>query len=247
MVLFGISFICGARPVSARECQIVRQFVAKSFGEPSPSARQHILTKIAKLFFSPDQSTLLTSIDQIEKDEETAANGESDGELGFSCRVFALMLISLIHSTQLRFICPFEWKALIASLDGQFEQCQAKNYFTGFRENTKKDLLFANPHSPRSIGSAISFAFSSPASVRQFLAAGLLEYDIELVDLHCPEGVTKHSGTSRFRHVVDDVCHNSFCLLLMVGMSKDNGKTICTSEFTSCPERTAVAASNRIR
>uniref|UniRef100_A0A914HUU7 tRNA (32-2'-O)-methyltransferase regulator THADA n=1 Tax=Globodera rostochiensis TaxID=31243 RepID=A0A914HUU7_GLORO len=203
--LSALSLICshpkGARPVSARECQIVRQFVAKSFGEPSPSVRQHILTQIAKLFSRvsehskslqkindvlnltkyrqfvhdieqlalehlPDQSTLL--IYEIEKDEETA-NGESDGELGFSCRVFALMLISLIHSAQLCDLsfAPFEWKALIASLDDQFELCQDTALklidqifpsplqkgisfdFTVFLENTKKDLLFANPHSPR--------------------------------------------------------------------------------------------------
>uniref|UniRef100_A0A183CKY9 Uncharacterized protein n=1 Tax=Globodera pallida TaxID=36090 RepID=A0A183CKY9_GLOPA len=59
--------------------------------------------------------------------------------LGFSCRDFALMLISLIHSTQL---CGFY----------------------RFSGKHQKDLLFANPHSPRSIGCAISFAFSSPAS-----------------------------------------------------------------------------------
>uniref|UniRef100_A0A183BIM0 tRNA (32-2'-O)-methyltransferase regulator THADA n=1 Tax=Globodera pallida TaxID=36090 RepID=A0A183BIM0_GLOPA len=195
--LSALSLICshpkGARPVSARECQIVRQFIAKSFDEPSPSVRQHILTQIAKLLSRvsehskslqkindvlnltkyrqfvhdieqlaldhlPDQSTLLTSIDKIENDEETA-NGESDGELGFSCRVFALMLISLIHSAQLCDLsfAPFEWKALIASLDDQFELCQARKFriafyksdFTVFLENTKKDLLFANPHSPR--------------------------------------------------------------------------------------------------
>ncbi|KAI3415393.1 hypothetical protein GPALN_005000 [Globodera pallida] len=58
------------------------------------------------------------------------------------------------------------------------------------------------------------------------LAAGLMEYDIVLVDLHCPEGVTKHELDVAFRHVVDGMCHNSFCMLLMVGMGKDDGKAI---------------------
>uniref|UniRef100_A0A914H1K2 Exonuclease domain-containing protein n=1 Tax=Globodera rostochiensis TaxID=31243 RepID=A0A914H1K2_GLORO len=47
------------------------------------------------------------------------------------------------------------------------------------------------------------------------MAAGLMEYDIVLVDLHCPEDMTKHELDVAFRHVVDGMCHNSYCLLLM--------------------------------
>uniref|UniRef100_A0A183C9K5 Uncharacterized protein n=1 Tax=Globodera pallida TaxID=36090 RepID=A0A183C9K5_GLOPA len=101
MVLFGISFICG-------ECQIVRQFVAKSFGEPSPSARRHILTK-SQSFFSrlSEHSKSLLKINDVlnltkyRQLSTTLSNWLWIICLGFSCRDFALMLISLIHSTQL--------------------------------------------------------------------------------------------------------------------------------------------------
>ncbi|KAI3421809.1 hypothetical protein GPALN_012353 [Globodera pallida] len=162
-----------ARPVSAREYQIVRQFVAKSFGEPSPSARRHILTKSQSFFsrLSEHTKSLLKINDVLNLTKyrqlsTTLSNWLWIICLGFSCRVFALMLISLIHSTQLRFICPFERKALIASLDDQFELCQdtalklidqifptplqkAISFdFTGFRENTKRTCCSPTPTAP---------------------------------------------------------------------------------------------------
>uniref|UniRef100_A0A183BPT1 Exonuclease domain-containing protein n=1 Tax=Globodera pallida TaxID=36090 RepID=A0A183BPT1_GLOPA len=71
------------------------------------------------------------------------------------------------------------------------------------------------------------------------LAAGLMEYDIVLVDLHCPEGVTKHELDVAFRHVVDGMCHNSFCMLLMVGMGKDDGKAIMYQRVHQRPKKDA--------
>ncbi|KAL3097209.1 hypothetical protein niasHT_030204 [Heterodera trifolii] len=50
------------------------------------------------------------------------------------------------------------------------------------------------------------------------LAPSLMEFEVALIDLHCPAGMEKRELDEAFRSLTGGMCNNSFCILLMVGL-----------------------------
>ncbi|KAL3125347.1 hypothetical protein niasHT_000937 [Heterodera trifolii] len=179
----------------------------------------------------PSESSLsLEPIDELEEDDDK--NGESDGNsMDFSSRIFALLLLSLIHSSEFcgifgnfhpHFLLPFSYfrlssvqlkcNALVASLDDQFELCQ----------DTALKLLgqiFSDPFSD-----GISFDFAN------FLES--TKRDLLFVNPHTPRHQLAVEYRLRFvlPHLSTNVRLSLFADLIKLGTN------VCDQIFHNCDD-----------